>query len=253
MRHLSLLVLLTSFVTTISAQIVTETFTYPDGDLVGQGGWSAHSGAGNNSVQVSSGEITIQHGGGSREDVNISFAAVTTGTIYASFDFRVSDLGAPYVGSSNEYFAHFNFSSNFTNRIDIAEPAGSGDFSLGITTAASSTRTSWGSDLLFDTVYTLVMSYNFDTDLSTLWINPSSETDPSVSGASATVSSINGFSFRQANSSEDETIIVDNLRVGTEFAHVIPEPSTYALIFGGLTLGVALFVKRRRIKDEAAA
>ena len=37
--------------------LVNETFTYTDGNLVGNGAWVAHSGAGATAIQVSSNKI----------------------------------------------------------------------------------------------------------------------------------------------------------------------------------------------------
>ena len=53
-----------------------EDFSYADGNLVGNGGWAAHSGAGNSPVQVSGGQITLNQGSGSREDVNRSIGEI---------------------------------------------------------------------------------------------------------------------------------------------------------------------------------
>ena len=36
---------------------LNETFTYPDGNLVGNGAWATHSGAGNGPIQVLGGQI----------------------------------------------------------------------------------------------------------------------------------------------------------------------------------------------------
>ncbi|MCB1122097.1 MAG: PEP-CTERM sorting domain-containing protein [Verrucomicrobiae bacterium] len=66
-------------------------------------------------------------------------------------------------------------------------------------------------------------------------------------------SSIGGVGFRTVNLDSGDTIIIDNLRFGTALnsnAEVIPEPSTYALIFGGLVLGVVIF-RRKLGKREA--
>ena len=50
--------------------------SYSPGNLVGQGGWAAHSAAGLTPVQVSGGTISLVQGSGSREDVNHDLGAI---------------------------------------------------------------------------------------------------------------------------------------------------------------------------------
>ncbi len=197
---------------------VDELFNYSDGNLVGSGGWASHSGAGSVPVQVVSSEIILSHASGAREDVNIPFSEVTSGNIYASFNIQVSDT-APISGSDSEYFAHFN-SGAFRARVDVVPPSGSGtgdDFSLGIASTSSTAEVTWASDLTFNTTYKVSVRYNISTGVSTLWVDASAESDTSISTAVSTGTSINAFSFRQSDSSSDETITVDNLVVSDDF------------------------------------
>lgn len=208
----------TLFITLLSfGQIVyvDELFTYADGNIVGTGGWTAHSGAGATPVQVSSNEIVLTHGSGSREDVNIAFTELTTGAVYASFNIQVSDT-APISGSDSEYFAHFN-SGTFLSRIDVVPPSGSGDFSIGIATGSSTAEATWATDLTFNTTYKISVRYNLTNGQATLWVDAASEASTSISGITGGATTINGFAFRQSNSSSDETITVDNLVVSDDF------------------------------------
>ena len=65
-----------------SALIMSDTFTYPDGNLVGQGGWAIHSGlATDKPIQVTSGVVRVNQSAGSGQDINrphTGFAASST-------------------------------------------------------------------------------------------------------------------------------------------------------------------------------
>jgi hypothetical protein len=212
-----------------AATLMIDDFSYPDGDLVGQGGWAAHSGAGNLPVQVTGGEVYIVMGGGSREDVNKGFAAqAADATTYACFKFRVlSPFGDPVV--SSEYFGHFYPGSTlFRSRVSInPDPAG-GDFALGLNTTSNSLSpiTLWAGSLSYGTTYRVVHSYDAATGDSELWLNPVDETsasitsvnpDPGGTGDSAGIS-VSAYAWRQ--SSEAFTVVTDDLSVGQAFDEV---------------------------------
>lgn len=83
------LALAAGLATAAHAQILynSEDYSFTAGNLVGQDGWAAHSGAGNLPVQVTSGGVvTLAQGSGSREDVNQNVGEFTAGnTYYAGF------------------------------------------------------------------------------------------------------------------------------------------------------------------------
>ena len=109
----------------------------------------------------------------------------------------------------------------FVSRVDIVPPTGGGDFKVGIATEGSEPQDAWAVDLSFDTTYRLVVAYDIDNGQSKLWIDPSVEGDTNIVGSSgASTSSVTAVAFREGNSSEDETIDIDNLVVGTAFADV---------------------------------
>jgi hypothetical protein len=82
----------------------------------------------------------------------------------------------------------------------------------------------------------------------TLWLNPTQETDPSVTATDKSyIDPWQDFALRQASTSQGAGVeTVDNLLVGTTFADVVavPEPSTVVLVGAGL-IGM-LFLRRRR-------
>jgi hypothetical protein len=225
------------------SSLIVDTFDYSDGSLTTNSGglWTAHSGAGAKSIQVSSGVVTLQQSTGSGEDVNrnTGLAMGTGDKWYAGFDVTVTGSSAPV------YFAHFlEGSSIFQARTFVTTPTSTGDFTLGLGTGSSATST-WSTDLSFGVSYRVVVSYDYDSKISQLWVNPALETDPSISVTAGFSDEITSFAFRQASPTTANTQLIDNLSVATTFgeALVVPEPSTFAL--GGFGL-LALLMARRR-------
>jgi MYXO-CTERM domain-containing protein len=215
--------------------VASDTFTYPDGNLVGQGGWAAHSGAGVVPIQVTGGMAVLAQGSGTREDANLPFSAIGAGTtLYAGFDMTNSG------GNTDVYFAHFlQGTSTFRSRVFITAGSG-GDYTIGFSDTATLSQT-WASPLTFGTSYRVVISYSYDTGASQLWINPVDASSTSLSVAGTASTPVAGFALRQAAGNSGQTI--DNLIVATTFAEAaVPTPGTGAL----LVLGGAVAARRRR-------
>jgi hypothetical protein len=210
--------------------LVSEGFSYADGSLVGNGGW-ANEGGTTGDFQVTSGQAVVQHKTAS-EDVKLAFSSVS-GDVYVGFDFSVDDLGSPYSGSDNEYFAHLDFKA----RMDIVPPSGGGDFSVGIASNASTADATWASDLTFATSYRAIIKFDQLTGTAQLWISPTASTDTSILGATKSAATVKEFELRQSDSSEDEVIRVDDLMIGQTFDDVITfvASTTPELSIGGFT------------------
>ena len=202
---------------TASAQVlVCEDFSYADGSLVPNGGWSTHSGTAG-TLLVSGGQAVVEHGTPS-EDANITFTAVA-GNVYFGLDFSVDDLGAPYAGGDNEYFAHFREGFNFSARLDVVPPTGLGDYTVGIASDDSTADAIWPADLTYGITYRAIVRYDQDANIAELWIDATVATDPSILGDDQpdpgdTVVSV---ALRQSDSSVNETVRVDNVTVGLTF------------------------------------
>lgn len=213
------------------------------GNLVGQAGWAAHSGAGSVPIQVGGTGTTLVHGGGSREDANVSFAAIGVGqTYYFGFDVVVSGLNTPV------YFAHFKDTlSDHTVRTFVTPsvPPGS-DFTFGLSAAGSSPDLTWATGLDFGTTYRVVGAYTQGTNLNRLWVDPVNEASTSISFTDPSANAVSAFALRQ--STGGSTQLISNLVVGTSFGDVVPvpEPSTYALLGGIGAVGSVLYRRRRR-------
>ncbi|MGN6367361.1 MAG: PEP-CTERM sorting domain-containing protein [Phycisphaerae bacterium] len=237
--------------------LVNESFTHPDGNLVGQtpetgAAWAAHSGAGSTPVQVASGTAVLNQGSGSREDVNAGFDGGYTlgagGKLYAAFDVTITDPGAAITSG---YFAHFlQGSSNFASRVWVTAPTTSGyriALSNGGSLSPASGSAGFSSDLAFGTTYRVVTSYDFDAMQGALWINPVTESSTSATATDPGFADpVTSYAFRQAAGNTVETI--DNLTVATTFqealtGHAVPEPASLGVLAIG---GLALLSRRRK-------
>lgn len=213
-----------------AANILTDAFTYPNGNLVPNGGWANFSGAATD-IQVVSGRATGS--GPNANDDHLLFAAQpTSSTTYACLDVIIpTPTGAP----KPIYFAMLKDAgtSIFVSRLYVLPLAGGG-WTFGISHSSTSATvgvTPWTSALSYDTEYHLVISYDPVAKSSTLWVNPASQASPSVTdvNGTATAVAVAGFGLRQSASSStlpaspsyvgtaDWGFSVDNLGVGTTF------------------------------------
>lgn len=208
------------------------------GNLAGQDGWANHSGTAS-FVQVGATGTTLVHGAGSREDVSRSFAAISAGqTYYFGLDIVVTG------GSDNVYFAHFkDASTDFTTRVFVTAPTSGGDFTFGLSPAASTPGATWASDFSFGSTNRIIGSYTQGTNEVRLWVNATDESDPFLTLTDAAPNAVSAFALRQA--AGNSTQLVSNLVVATTFqAAAVPEPSTAGFL--GLALVVGTMFRRRR-------
>lgn len=219
--------------------ILSDSFSYPDGAVTEAPGspWVAHSGAGNGPVQIIGGQLRVT--GGSAEDVNALLAggpylSNSVAVLYSSFKMRVTSQP----GAAGTYIAHFKDTNSgaatgFGGRVWVnntnaytGAAVSNNQFRIGIGngTSASSLSGQINQDLFLSTNYLIVTRFVPNTGLATIWVNPTAESDPSVTatdpGTAARPNPIDvvAYSFRQA--SGQGTIFVDDLRVGTTFNDV---------------------------------
>ncbi len=220
-----------------SANLVDENFNRADGSLTGTaptpgpgGVWENHSGSFGD-LLISSGQARIQHGTPS-EDAHVQFAAQSTGILSATFDVTVND-DTTISGSDNEYFAHFmtEGSFNFRSRVDIVAPNSAGDFTLGLSSSTSTAETIFPTDFSYNTPINVTMAFDLSTGTGSLTVGGTTITGL----ASGSGQTLNSFSLRQSDSSNNETVLVDNLVV-------VPEPASLGLL--GLVTGGIYFTRR---------
>ncbi len=218
------------------AQLLTDTFSYPDGALVGASGspWVNNTGTAG-SLLVSGGAVFINDN--ATEDAQAPLSStVVSGSISGTFDIRVDPTDIP--SSAGGFFAHFRTSSNgFVGRVfSLAPQAGdpAGNFRLGLATGTSGVNVSFSESFTSGTTYSLTLTYDFDTEASSLFVagfGTITTTD------TLSVANINSFGLRQTTTTGD--IFIDNLVV-------IPEPSAILSLIGGIGM-IALMRPRRRM------
>ena len=215
--------------------ILAEGFSYADGSLVGNSTWATESGTAGDFL-ISSGKAVIQHGTPS-EDVKFSFDS-GAGDVYVGFDFSVDNLGAPYSGGTDyEYFAHIDFKA----RLDVQAGANGGDFTVGISSGGSTAEANWNTDLTFGETYRVILKFDQVTGLAQLWINPSASSDTSISGTESGAATVENFDLRQSDSSENETVRLDDLMIGKTFNDVLVFESATASVKNNAIEGFATY------------
>jgi hypothetical protein len=232
--------------------LFSDTFTYPNGNLVAQGGWVQTGASATTPIQVTGGRAVL---GTSGQDVNAPvgpFNLVDGSSIYLGATINVTSAQ-----TTGDYFLHWAPSSGstiFESRTEIRDAGGSG-FNVGLIQTASATI-SWGSGVYsYGQDYRIVVGYNSVTgtlnDTGDVWMNGTHEVagavwTPSVNAEPTVLGSIN---LRQGSATAAPALSIDDLNVATTFAEVaiftpIPEPTSLSL-FGGFGL-LAWFLRRRK-------
>jgi hypothetical protein len=206
--------------------VLSDPFTtYPNGPIVGAPGspWVQNTGTAG-TMLATNGSLEVN--AGRSEDIAAPLSRILSTNsgdiaVYSSFSLRV--IGLPT--SNGTYFAHFTGTANLgahRGRVWTAiTNAVPGKFRLTMANSSNgnATNTLWPTDLETNVVYKVVTRLSLVTGISTLWIDPTSESDPSISGGDAPgLSDISHYGFRQANGEGVNRI--NDLRVGSTFADV---------------------------------
>lgn len=228
--------------TVTSNYIVSENFDYgaTAGDLTAiTTDWDAHSGAGSlfvgyDTASLSMTDYPSSGTGGSmtitpsnREDVNLQFDAVTSGTVYLSALMNLSTVG------EGTYFYHLK-DEDFNYRARIgAKDDGNGKILFGI--GASSSSLTYGTtpyDL--NTTYLVVGSYNIDSGVSNLYVLTAPvSSEPATPEATNTGNSgtpISSLAIRQdGDGVEGPTAVLDGMRVALSWGDIMVDDVAVAV------------------------
>ena len=220
-----------------AAELLHEAFNYPNGNLVGNGGWTAHSAAGLVPIQVTSGAAVVATGSGSREDDNAPFAAqATTAKTYACFLVTVPAGVAPIAAGASDYFAHFRTSTNFNFRSRVyVVGVDATHFKFGIAVTSGPVAQTWPSNQLYGTSYRIVTSYDGTAGTGELWVDPILATDAHLTDTNIAAAGepVDSYALRQG-SAITATQNVDNLVVSTSFDPCDQPTATQSATWGGV-------------------
>lgn len=205
----------------------------------------------NGAISISGGTRTGQVGSvaDNTSAASRQFASQTNSTLYMSMLFSLS------AGTTDvDDFLHFMFNNDTLN----TNSGGFGDLSQTTTTLdARIGTTNGGTSTLGSTSITLGTTYFLVAKLSKsvtnydrvdLFVNPSTLTEgsPSVTdSADAGISSIAFFTLRTLAIDATDKYQFDELRIGTTYADVVPEPASTALLALG---GFSTCLRRRRTR-----
>ena len=236
----------------MAANLVYDSFSYPNGNLVPNGGWANYSGAAVD-IQVVGGQVTGGAIGNPANDDHILFAAQPlTAKTYACFDVSIPAVAA---APKAIYFAALKDggASNLVSRVYVL-PLSNGGWTFGLShssTSATAGVVPWTAALSYGTTYRIVINYDPVAKSSTMWVNPTVESDPSVTISNSAIAAlaVSGFGLRQSNSAStlptspvytgtaDWNWVVDNVGVGQSFVDacevaVPAKPATWGQIKG---------------------
>ena len=218
-----------------SALILSDTFSYPDGPITNQVGspWVTHSSnSTNEEILVTGGRAYLSSTRGDDVHASLTNQPYTPGSgVVLYFSLNVNFSASPT--ESGSYFAHFKDGGNgYRARVwasTSGAPAGLFRLGIGNGTGASASSGQLTNNLVLNAAYILVVRYNVATGVSTIWLNPASESDPSETAADPPGPiTLTSFAFRQ--SSGMGTLFVDDLKVGTSFADVVVASSQPPII-----------------------
>ena len=234
---------------TSKAQLIEESFDYPEGDSIGAHGWVHFSPTGTgtlNRISVTSPGLeyagfqfqgignaaTVSNSG---QDSYKSFTSPqNTGSVYAFFLVRVDT-----VRTTGDYFCSFlpsTSATNFLSRVYARKMQTSAQkFAFGISKTTTTGGIQW-SDTVYNkgTTYLLVMKYTFNSisntdDEVSLFIFssgvPATEPAPTIgplTGTGTDGNDIGRFAIRQGAESSAPNLKMDEIFTGASWSGVLP-------------------------------
>lgn len=215
-RHAIVLLLLTFCRSPLSVEakiLFRESFDYERGALVevSAGTWTRHSGN-TNEVGAIEGQGILKQA--YSEDVSAEigeapFASDSGRVLYLHFRFTFTALPR----TAGSYFIHFKGGNTFRGRVFLSPiPETEDRFQIGVANGDNAPSALFPTSLSIDTPYTAVLRYAVSEARSTLWLDPSTESDASVTASdAASVIGISDLALREATGMG--SVSVDDIRV----------------------------------------
>lgn len=235
--------------------LMTEDFSYPDTaniGLPGTGGWAQQS-PGSGIYSVVSGKA-VHIGNTGLDDLQVftqktfDIPAPTESVIYTAFTINMTETPAFTNGT---YFAGLGVTGSASLRARLfAAKTATGvvgqNWRIAVGgSSGSSSGVTWVDDLMINQDYLIVTRYDQLTGDTNMWVDPTTEADPSTSVASAAgdrdvYSLVNNA--RTVSSNAYGTFTIDDLFIASTFKEAItgmeiPEP-TSAMLFSSMILGM---------------
>lgn len=244
-KILLILLLLVSFYTSdsFSQLLLEENFSYPAGDSLTAHGWMRHSGSQGQILVVSPGltytnypssgignAARLDTVGASGIDVNRTFVADSSGSVYAAFMVNVS-----YGTTAGEYFFHigpFVLGTTFRARVFVRDSANMVSFGL---SKGSGTGTYTPYSYSRNITYLVIAKYTFNTgsgtdDAVSLFVFTSPNlpnTEPSPTIGPLTDVSITDLpnagsaALRQGVQNQRPILVVDGIRITKSWGSIV--------------------------------
>lgn len=187
--------------------------------------------------------------------INRALSASQTGEVWFSLLFKPGNEGS--YGDFTQMFISDDGDVNNSGAV-IADGRTGSQWAARVTGNSSNTTTNTTADLTDGTTYFIVGRFSKDGpdsvtnfDRMQLWLNPSSLTlgaSTAIANQNSSTALVNTLGFRFFDYDANDSVLIDEIRIGESAADVIPvipEPGTvYALLVG--LAGVPLIVRRRR-------
>jgi hypothetical protein len=246
-----------------ASPLFADNFTYPNGPLLGQGGWTITGASVVNPIQVASGAVALTTTGqDAYSALPGGLTTINDGTsLYVGLSLNVSAAQ-----TAGDYFLHYSTTvgntSIFPDRLFVKSD-GAGGYLLGW--SGSSSGVTYGTTpLTLGTPYRVVVAYNAvagtANDTAAIYVNPTDlvnvvgntayNTWAWTGGTEVSPNVIAEINFRQGTATSAPTLTVDDLDVSQTFSDAavwtpIPEPSSLSLL-GGFGLLAWQIIRRRK-------
>jgi len=238
MKNYLIALLLTCFaILTARADLIWyESFNYPDGSITNTsaGLWIKHSGINNATSDsiVKNHKLEISGNASTnaprQDDIHrnfcISSCTYTSSPTVVCASFTINCTNLP-TGNVSNYIAHFYISANtFQGRMFGLIGSRAGTWRLGVSATNNAINKVFPVDLAPNTDYQVVLQWDpVSLFAATLWVNPISQSDLSVSSndtlpAPATA---NAFAFRQAAGTTSFFCAISNLALATSWDEAV--------------------------------